>query len=240
MFQNMINGALIGGLLSIVYASLITLSLWILILVLLKKINKYNVRNVWFWILSILHFPISVITLALLLSLGQIKTKVVSPAKDYAVSLVSTINSAPHTIVNTASSLAHKRIQDIDYQPESTIGIYAADYAGAIVEGTIDNAAGMVDSLIPDEIIASIIKKFPSLEYFLTNHKINCDTDIGIVDSIFLIVNLGILKAQRGIALILLFSVAVFILLCIMVGFIKKRRKKRKELRIHYQKSVAH
>jgi len=220
-----------GGVLSIIYAALTALLLWIVLLIILKKINKYNIRNVWFWILSILQFPISIIALFLLFSIDQIKTKVVSPAKDYAESLVSTINSTPHNVVNAASSLAKGRIHEIDYQPESTIGLYAADYAVEVVDDAIDNTADKVDNLIPDEIIASIIKKFPSLEYFLTNHKIKCDTDLGIVDSIFLVVNTGILKIQKTIAMILILLIIVFILLCVLAGFIKLSRKKRKESR---------
>ena len=233
--MNMLEPILYGSLVSFLYAVGVTLAAWVAILLVLRKWNKYNVRNFSFWFLSVFLLPYAIGSLSLIISAERIQNRVVSRAQEYAMEMVIKINAFPHDVVNAASSYTHGKISDVVEMPESRIVEYAAEYAGSLADEKVDELAAKVDSLIPEDIISSIIAEFPSLEYFLRDHEILCSTDKEIVDSIFAIVNGRIDGFQRRIWKALLIPVAFFLAWVIFIGFLKKRRKERRAYQLSLQ-----
>ena len=200
----MFHTILFHSIASLFLASFITLVVWVILLVILRKINKYTIKNFWFWALSVLIIPFAVISLSLIISAQKIQNKVVIKAQNYAVGLVATVNAAPHNVIDAATAIAQGK-----------------------VDGLADKAHGDVDSYIPENIISLIIDKFPSLSYFLKNHKIEGNTDEELVSSIFAIVNNNINHFQGKIGSILTVTVLAFLLLVLLVGYLKLALKSR-------------
>ena len=223
----MFHTILFHSIASLILASFITLVVWVILLVVLRKINKYTIKNFWFWALSVLIIPFAVISLSLIISAQKIQNKVVIKAQNYAVGLVATVNAAPHNVIDAATAIAQGKVDGLADKAHGDVASLAAGVAAGVTDNVIDNVAMKVDSYIPENIISLIIDKFPSLSYFLKNHKIEGNTDEELVSSIFAIVNNNINHFQGKIGSILTVTVLAFLLLVFLVGYLKLALKSR-------------
>ncbi|MBR5332802.1 MAG: hypothetical protein IKV32_05875 [Muribaculaceae bacterium] len=92
-----------GTLSVIIFSIFITLVIYFFVLWGLKKINKYNVRNFWFIICSIIFIPFLFFELSLYFAGSKVEENFVSPAHEYARSLAEKVDIYTSTAANTVN-----------------------------------------------------------------------------------------------------------------------------------------
>lgn len=88
--------------LSVIFISVfVTLAIYILIFWLLRRYNKYNVRNFWFILCSIPFIPFAFFELSFYMASVKVENNIVEPARAYACSIAQTVDSY-NTVVSDA------------------------------------------------------------------------------------------------------------------------------------------
>jgi hypothetical protein len=243
----MIYFELLKEALSVVIISvLVTIVVYIVLCWLLAKWNKYNIRNLWFILGSIIFIPFMLWELSLFLACSKVDRTLMEPAHTYACSLAHGIDNysteAPKAINGVienfisakggkAKKIITNKLSGVFNKAKGGLEIVAAQ-TDNILNNTIGyateaatTAVGNTMESLPKNIVAELKEKFPALSIFLTDHGIDGENSEEIIESIFSKINDAIesFKTKRLWALGK-FAI-VFIPLSVFFGWHKKKRK---------------
>ena len=170
--------------LSVVFFSLLaTLVIYVLIFWLLKRHNKYNVRNFWFILCSIPFIPYLFLQLSLYMACIKVENNIIEPARTYACSFAQKVDS----YITVASDAVVGTINDVVSENSNKVKEIVTEEITNVIVNTKDSlkttlADGVESHAIADSLGVNqdvLVKTVDILVDSLSDNTINVATSIG-------------------------------------------------------------
>lgn len=188
---------------AVVLAVLVSLLFYIILCIALWKHNKYNVKNGWYIVVSLIYLPALIIESVLFSSAFSIKANMVNPAHEYASGLAISLDSLAD---NTSSYISG--VVDTPFKDE--------------ISRTVSS---LFDSYNLD-ILSELKDRIPSVSQFLVDKGLENANHQEIVDYLFAEVDSTFDHYKYNRLKDLLLYTALFVALSILIG-VRKAKKHR-------------
>ena len=133
------------------FSLLLTIFLYVLLSILLWKQNKYNLKNIWFFLGSIILVPFVFFELSLYLAANKVDNKIVEPAQEYACSFASKIDNystiVPSAVNRVVEKVVNEKSETIKQKTSEELSSIINEVHDSLNASVTQKIAQMTDSL---------------------------------------------------------------------------------------------
>ena len=130
---------------------LLTILIYLLLSILLWKQNKYNLKNIWFIVGSIILVPFVFFELSLYLAANKVDNKIVESAQEYACSFASKIDNystiVPSAVNRAVEKVVNEKSEIIKQKTTEDLSLIINEVHDSLNTSAIQKSAQMADSL---------------------------------------------------------------------------------------------
>ena len=169
--------------LSVIFITIfVTLAIYILIFWLLRRYNKYNVRNFWFILCSIPFIPFMFFELSFYMASVKVENNIVEPARSYACSIAQTVDSYNTVVSDAVVGTLNNFISENSSKVQEKVVEGSKNVVGDINNTIKTTSVNFIDSCTIDDSLGinqdALVETVENIIDSVSNNAINVATSI--------------------------------------------------------------